>query len=227
MTGTTRDLREDVNVDQAEAQDWFDWHRPYDEPGSNLARRLAIVQRRIREALDEHASGPIRVVSVCAGQGRDLIGALAGHPRRGDVVARLVELDPRNAEVAVAAAREARLTGVEVVQGDASLSGAYDGAVPADLVLVCGVFGNIRDADIAGTVRLLPQLCAPGARVIWTRHRRPPVLTPALRRWFTEAGFEELSFDAPAGTTVSIGVNRLAGPPAALQPGRRMFTFVR
>jgi hypothetical protein len=33
--------------------DWVDWHRPYDEPGSNLARRLAAVQRELRRALDE------------------------------------------------------------------------------------------------------------------------------------------------------------------------------
>jgi hypothetical protein len=212
-------------VDQV--QDWFDWHRPYDDPGSHLAKRLAIVQRLIRDALNEHAAGPIRVVSVCAGQGRDLIGALTDHPRRGDVTAHLVELDPRNAGIAAATAREARLTGISVVRGDASMSDAYDCAVPADLVLVCGVFGNILDEHIRDTVRLLPQLCAPGARLIWTRHRRPPDLTPALRRWLAEAGFEELSFDAPAGTTMGIGASRLVGPSAPLRPGQRLFTFIR
>jgi hypothetical protein len=33
------------------------------------------------------------VISLCAGQGRDLLGVLADHPRREDVRARLVELD--------------------------------------------------------------------------------------------------------------------------------------
>jgi hypothetical protein len=32
--------------------------------------------------------------------GRDVIGVLAGHPRRDDVRARLVELDERNVAVA-------------------------------------------------------------------------------------------------------------------------------
>jgi hypothetical protein len=41
------------------------------------------------------------------------------------------------------AAKKAALGGVEVITGDASIPSAYDGAVPADLVLVCGVFGNI------------------------------------------------------------------------------------
>jgi hypothetical protein len=31
---------------------------------------------------------------MCAGQGHDVLGALPDHPRRGDVTARLVELDP-------------------------------------------------------------------------------------------------------------------------------------
>ena len=85
-------------------RDWYTWHHDYDEPGTALARRLAAVQDQIRTALDAAPPGPLHAVSLCAGQGRDLIGALAGHPRRDDVSARLVELDPRNAAAARAAA---------------------------------------------------------------------------------------------------------------------------
>ena len=46
----------------------------------------------IKQALDEAPAGPLRVISLCAGQGRDLIEVLAEHPRRGDVRARLVEV---------------------------------------------------------------------------------------------------------------------------------------
>ena len=67
---------------------------------SPLRKRLAIVQAQIRDALDRCAPGPIRVISMCAGQGHDLIGALDGHPRAADVRARLVELHPRNCEAA-------------------------------------------------------------------------------------------------------------------------------
>jgi Putative methyltransferase len=207
-------------------RDWQAWHAPYDEPGSPLARRLAIVQRRIREAIDAAPAGPLRVVSMCAGQGRDLIGALRDHPRRSDVVARLVELDERNVETARAASREAGLSGVEVVEGDAGISDAYAGAVPAHLVLVCGVFGNVTDADIAHVVGRLPELCAPGASVLWTRHRLPPDLTPSIREWFQRAGFEEIGFETPEGTVVSVGANRLRGDPRPLERGVRLFHFV-
>ena len=159
-------------------RDWREWHAEYDDPSSRLARRLAIVQQCIRNALDSMAPGPIRVVSMCAGEGRDLLGVLADHPRASDVTGRLVELDP---ELAARAAARAPV-GIEVVCGDASTSDVYTGAVPADLVLVCGVFGNISDADVEHTVRTLASLCAPGATAIWTRHRREPDLTVSVPR---------------------------------------------
>jgi len=37
------------------------------------------------------------------------------------------------------------------------------GMAARDLVLICGVFGNIADDDIEQNRRLLPQLCAPAA----------------------------------------------------------------
>src|SRR5450631_4867626 len=103
-------------------RDWRAWHDDYDVPGSSLARRLAAVQGRIREALDQAPPGPLRAVSMCAGQGRDLIGVLASHPRGREVTARLVELDPHNAAAARAAAAAASgLSAVEVVTADAAL----------------------------------------------------------------------------------------------------------
>src|SRR5262245_20309133 len=157
--------------------DWHAWHRRYDDPDSHLSQRLHAVQELVRAALDQVAPGPISAISICAGQGRDLLGVLADHPRSADMAERLVELDPRNAEAARETARSAALSGVEVVTGDASYSNAYDGAVPANLVLVCGVFGNISDRAVARTIAYLPRLCAPGATAIWTRHRKPPDLT--------------------------------------------------
>ena len=74
------------------SRDWREWHTAYDGD-TPLTQRLAIVQARIADALDAAPPGPIRVISMCAGQGRDLLGVLADHPRRADVRARLVELD--------------------------------------------------------------------------------------------------------------------------------------
>jgi hypothetical protein len=68
-------------------------------------------------------------------------------------------------------------------------------------------------------------LCAPGALVLWTRHRRPPDLTPAIRSWFGEAGFCEEAFDTSQDGFMSVGAHRLAGEPATLALGQRLFTF--
>jgi hypothetical protein len=207
-------------------RDWMAWHGAYDEADSALARRLCAVQGQIRQALDIARPGRLRALSLCAGQGRDLIGALTGHPRRGDVVGRLVELDPRNIAVAVAAARTAGLTGIECVTGDASHTDAYAGAVPADLVLACGVFGNITDTDIERTISLLPQLCAPEAWVIWTRNRIPPDITPAICHWFEKYGFEQRWLSGCEQGDYGVGVHRFLGSPPPLERGVRMFTFV-
>ena len=201
-------------------KDWVAWHEAYDDD-TPLHRRLITVQRRIREALLERPAGPIRVVSACAGEARDLLGALVDHPRATDVRGRLVELDLELARRAAASAPP----GIEVVCADAGSTDAYLGSVPADLVLVCGVFGNIGDGDVRQTVRALPTLCAAGAIVFWTRHRRPPDLTPDIRGWFADAGFEEMSFDAPADVEWSVGVHRFVADPQPIVPGRRLFSF--
>lgn len=206
-------------------KDWYAWHSPYDDPGSQLARRLAVVQGQLSDALDRCRSGRIRVTSMCAGQGRDILGVLARHPRAGDVVARLVEFDPRNAAVARQGA--APFPGVEVVEGDAGRTDAYAGAVPVDVLLACGVFGNISDEDIERTVAAFPSLCAPGATVIWTRHRQEPDVTPRVREWFRSAGFEEVAFCALPDSMMTVGSNRLVGEALPFRAGQYLFRFDR
>jgi hypothetical protein len=72
----------------------------------------------------------------------------------------------------------------------------------------------------------LPSLCAPGATVVWTRHRRPPDRTTEIRAWFADAGFAELSFDGSEEFLFGVGVHRLSRAPGSYHYGTRMFTFV-
>lgn len=205
--------------------DWQTWHDKYDRPGTWMARRLDAVQTQIRAALDGSPAGGLRAVSLCAGQGRDLLEVLADHPRRDDVRARLVELDPRNTALAEGRARAAGLRQVEVVTGDASLTDHYRGMVPADLVLVCGVFGNICGEDIERTVDTCSQLCRTGGTVVWTRHRGAPDMVPRICQWFETRGFARRWLSEPdAG--FGVGVHRFTGEPRRLVPGMSMFTFV-
>lgn len=78
----------------AAERDWAAWHEAYDDPASPLAQRLTVVRARIADALSAAPPGPVRLIAMCAGDGRDVIPVLAGHPRGREVSARLVELDP-------------------------------------------------------------------------------------------------------------------------------------
>ncbi|MFE1318955.1 class I SAM-dependent methyltransferase family protein [Kitasatospora phosalacinea] len=216
----------DMHSDTDSGMDWSAWHEGYDDPGSWQARRLRAVQELVREALDGAPAGELRIVSLCAGQGRDVLGVLADHPRRADVRARLVELDPRNTATARRLAEAAGLGArVEVVTGDAALPARYAGLVPADLVLVCGVFGNLTDADVARTVRACRALCRTGGTVIWTRHREAPDLVPRILDWFAGAEFEQLRL-SPPDAGYGVGAHRFTGTPDEPAPEQRMFDFV-
>ncbi|MFD8811766.1 class I SAM-dependent methyltransferase [Streptomyces sp. NPDC059627] len=205
--------------------DWHKWQDRYDTPDSPLARRLVTVRKRIRAALDDCPPGPLHVLSLCAGQGRDLLEVLRTHPRGQDVHARLVELDPRNVESAAETARSAGLQGIEAVAADAALLDHYAGMTPADVVLICGVFGNIADPDIERTISACRQLCRTGGRVIWTRNRKQPDRVPQICDWFTEHGFTSEWLTAP-DELQAVGVHRFTGRPEPLQLGTRVFTFV-
>lgn len=209
-------------------KDWVAWHAPYDDPSSSLYARLREVRSQLWQALGRAPAGPVRLVSLCAGQGHDVIGTLPGHPRRDDVRAVLVESDPRNAGLARRRAAGAGLSRtVEVRQADASLVGSFADVLPAGVLLLCGIFGNVSDLDVKRTVEAAPALCSAGATVIWTRHRRPPDLTPRVRAWFAENGFEEISFSA-LGTNglTAVGVHRLRRLPATGPVSRDpLFTF--
>lgn len=209
------------------ATDWHSWHTPYADEFSPLSRRLRIVQGHIRAWLDLCDAAPVTVVSMCAGQGLDILQVLAGRPGANHVQLTLIEFDPRNAAAARQTAVSHGLSQVGVRCADAGLMDSYVDAVPADLVLMCGVFGNVSDDDVERTITALPQLCAPAATVIWTRSRRAPDMTGNIRGWFADDGFEECAFEAPDDVLFSVGVHRLTEPPRQLLAGSRMFEFAR
>jgi hypothetical protein len=194
----------------------------YEDPSSITSQRLAVVRDWIRYSVEEMPPGPVRTVSICAGDGRDLVGALAEHPRRRDVQGLLVEIDAELAE----RGRATLWPGLDYLVGDAALTDNYLGAVPADLVLACGIFGNISDDDVAATVRAMPAFLSRGGHVIWTRHRGEPDLVPAIDGWFADAGFAQVFVSAP-GNPFGVGVHRLNTEPRPLTRGEHLFTFVR
>jgi hypothetical protein len=207
-------------------RDYERWHRQYDDPDSDLSWRLRTVQGHLAAALDRYA-GPVRVVSSCSGDGRDLLEVLGRRADAGRVDAVLLEVHPVIAERArrSAAALAAR---VEVRTADAGVTDAYLSAVPAEIVLLVGIFGNISDPDLARTIATAPALCRPGATLLWTRGRRAGDRNDVVRARFAAAGFTELDYATlDAGGWPAVGVVRYDGPPVPLPAGERLFTFLR
>ena len=73
-----------------------------------------------------------------------------------------------------------------------------------------------------------PQLCAPGATLLWSRGRDDRDLNAEIQARFAAAGFNHVAYEArDHGSLPALGVMRYAGPPVDLVPGRRLFTFLR
>ena len=208
--------------------DWNEWHAEYDDPDSSLSRRRRSVQVQVDDWLDRRPGEQLRIVSACSGDGRDVLEVLARRLDADRVEVLLIETDPILARAAKEFARHHDLGRVVVRRDDAGTTDAYVDGVPADLVMMCGVFGNLTDEDLRLTIGTLPQFCAVGATVLWTRGRfSTGDLTPTIRGWFTDCGFEEVSFDAPEDATYRVGANRLTEQPRPLVRGTTFFTFTR
>ena len=208
-------------------RDYEEWHTGYDDPASGLSWRLSRVQAHLDRALDQ-GTGDRHLLSACSGDGRDVIGVLTRRPEADRVTAVLIELHPGLAQRARDAAAAAGLSGLVVRTTDAGSSDAYAGAVPADIVLLVGIFGNISDDDLWRLIDTTPQFCAPGATVLWSRGRDEEDLNPEVRARFAGAGFTELAYETlDADSRIGLGAARYDGPAVELVPGRALFSFVR
>jgi hypothetical protein len=211
--------------------DWHEWYRQYDDPTSSLAQRLAVVRAQLSSLLAA-AAGPVRLLGLCSGDGRDTLPVIAASGV--EVSAVLVELEPSLADAARTSAGALGLPGIEVRTSDAGDTASARGAVPADVVMACGIFGNITDGDVARTVSTLPALLAPGGQVVWTRGCRVPHdptevagdPSETVRELFVDAGFDEVAFVRPDDASFRVGVARWPHPGALYEPGMRMFSFV-
>jgi hypothetical protein len=178
----------------------------------------------LQSALERAPLGPIRLISLCSGDARDVTRALADHPRRNDVTGCLIELDPQLADTATSNLRSIE-SQIAVRCGDASDPHMFGDLVPADVLLLVGIFGNIADSDVQRLISTVPAICRQGATVIWTRHRREPDLTPSIALWFADAGCESSTFSSPGLGSFAVGSERYRNTTSPAQLPERLFTF--
>lgn len=208
-------------------KDWFAWHDNY-RTRPRMRQRLQIVREYLVTCLNACPPGKIQVISVCAGDSRDLTGTLYDHPRTADVQARLVELDERLVECGRTAAESAGLgEQLQFIQGDATISSVYEGAVPADIVLLCGVIGNIPEEELPRLMESLAYFCKPEAFVIWTRdlfddgENRLALVRELLQK----SGFEEVNFRMTLTGNMGVGTHRYLGQTLPLPKDKQLFVF--
>lgn len=166
------------------------------------------------------------MLSLCSGDGRDLIPVMAAQPPAARPRVILVELDP---VLATAGREQIQAFGLagEVINGDAGRPDAWRSAVPVDLLMLCGIFGNITEDDIRTTIAAVPAMVTTGGVVIWTRGAFDDYdLRPQVRSWFHEAGMEELAYDGEP-ERYGVGVNRRIATAAVSPLPPRLFTFLR
>jgi hypothetical protein len=207
------------------AKSWIEWHKDYDDPSSALSERRRQVTRLVREWLNGVQVGPVRVLSLCGGDARDLADALTDHRRVDDVEGAVVELEP---QLAISAASHFRQTGarIEVIIGDAGNIATFKHVLPVDLLMLVGIFGNVSAGDVETMIKAVPALCKQAATVIWTRHRRPPDLVPSVREWFDSAGCTPVDFISPGKGQFAVGCEKVGRATTSVSSSARLFTFL-
>jgi hypothetical protein len=150
---------------------WKEWHSQYDRC-EVMQSRLATVRQTIEQCLRLLPPGRQRILSVCAGDGRDIIPLIAQSPRRSDFRGVLVEQD-----AALVKAGQELIDAHELgryltfLQADATAPAIYAERIPCDLVLAAGVFGNLLPRDFDMFVRALGAFLKTDGYLVWTRNR--------------------------------------------------------
>jgi len=216
-------------------RDWRTWHREYDDPDSSLSRRLSVVRTMLASTLatlSEEGNEEIGLVSLCAGDGRDTLPVLA-ETAATHVRALLVELDDDLAQAARHKSADAGLTHVEVRTADAGTTASFADRLPCDVLMLCGVFGNIPDEDVRRTITAVPALLRRGGVVIWTRGQSSGADDPTRvagdpSEWVREisrtTGLDEVEFVKPEDAGFRVGRHRMDTAATSSPPGR-LFDF--
>jgi hypothetical protein len=192
-------------------------------------RRLSAVQEHLAECLDNAPRGSVRVVSICAGDGRDVIGVLGSHRRRQDVAAWLVETSRQSVASGVRQAARAGLENtVHFLNVDATVFETYNNIAPSDILLLCGVWGHVPSGERGQLVRAMTALSKPGGTLIWTRGvSRGLGRLHEVQSLFTVSGWAAARVTLTSDKKWAVVTHRHDGRPQELPASGRLFHFQR
>jgi hypothetical protein len=187
------------------------------------------VKKQLTGHIDAAAPGPVRLISICAGDGRNVIETLRSHARRADVSAWLVELDIQSVAAGRRNAAELGLSRhVNLIHADATDFATYQMLAPADIVVLVGVWGHVSLNTRATLVNSLHFLCRSGGTVVWTRGAaKGPARVQQIRSLFSQSLWTELQFEFTPDMNWVIASYRNVGLSRELPASGRVFRFER
>ncbi len=207
---------------------WSGWpEAAYQQPG--YRQRLQAVQEHLAQSLDCAPNGPVRIISICAGDGRDIIGVLSSHRRRTDVQAWLIEL---NHQSVVAGIRQAKNAGLEdrvtFLNTDATLYATYKDIAPAEIILLSGVWGHVPAQERASLAGGLASFCNPRGTLIWTRGVSQGIgRLREIQAHFSAPAWEEERLTLTPDNNWAVASYCHCGPPQELPRSGQVFRFQR
>jgi Putative methyltransferase len=210
------------------SREWSGWpEEAYQR--ERYQQRLSAVHEHLTECLNLAPQGGVRSISVCSGDGRDVLGVLEFHRRAADVAAFLVELDSHSVAAGESRVKRAGLESiVSFLNTDATIYDTYQGIAPADIILVCGVWGHVPPEERAELVTALECFCKPGGRVIWTRgvskgtHR-----LEAIEAHFSGANWRKTRVSITPNEEWGVVTHQYCGLPKEIPATGRIFHFTR
>jgi hypothetical protein len=167
------------------------------------------------------------MVSLCAGDGRDVIGVLKSSPRRNDVEAWLVELDRQSVADGV---RHISTSGLEntvkFINADATDYATYKNIERCDIALVCGTWGHVPADERTFLIRALASFCKPGGFVIWTRGiSKGMSRLDDIQSQFGPSSWQRVRLSFTPEEKWAVGTHRYRGPSVEKPPTGRIFNF--
>jgi ubiquinone/menaquinone biosynthesis C-methylase UbiE len=205
---------------------WSGWPElAYQRP--NYRERLRVVQEQLAECLDQAPHNPLRLLSICAGDGRDVIGVLQSHRRREDVEAYLVELNGQSVSEGVKNVRGSGLENVvKFIHADATEYSTYKNLAPCDIVLICGVWGHVTANERANLIHALALFCKPSGKVIWTRKiSKGEHMLKVVQSQFDEASWTLVRQSSTSDNKWAVCTYRYHGPALEVPANGRIFSF--
>ncbi len=189
--------------------------------------RLRLVQQHLAEAIQSAPPGPIRILSICAGDGRDLIEVLSEHERRADVSAVLIELSPKSVARGIQSAIEAGIENAVAFRNtDATRWSAYRGLIPADIVILCGVWGHVPVRQRARLTSALASICAVGGCVIWSRGvSRGMERLPQIQTHFNARSWKVAELRFTPASDWAVATYRFLGAAQPVPDNEQIFNF--